>query len=115
MKKDEIHIRPATSDDIEIFFDDKLPVTVRGWVAEYFGEPACFVGIYYQNNVAIAFSELREMDIPKKAIFRGAKMLMEKVKSLGIPVQAEAESGKFLKKMGFTQNNKEGTMFIWLN
>ena len=99
--KNEITIRPATSEDIEFFFGKKIPHTIRAWVAEYNGVPACLAGVYINGALATGFSELKG-DIPKKAIYRGGKMLAEKFKELNIPIQAEAKNGKFLERLGFT-------------
>jgi hypothetical protein len=116
MKSSDISIRPARAGDIQDFFGSAVPETIRAFVAEYRGVPHCIAGIYLFHGKWIVFSDVKSLDLPKMTIWRGANMLMEKLKSLNVPMTAIPDDGicgseRFLERMGFTKT--QGGLYTW--
>ena len=67
-------IRPASSDDLERFYQKSPPVSVRAWVADLGGEILAVAGV---TMAGIYFSDMRpEMHRYRKAIVRGAATML---------------------------------------
>lgn len=115
MKKSDITIRPATIEDIREFWGEDIPKTIRAFVVECGGISQCIAGVYQHQYDWIVFSDMKENNFPKMTIWRAANMLMEKLKSLNLPLTAIPDecierSGVFLERLGFI---KQGSVYKW--
>lgn len=94
-------IRPASLKDIESFFGRKPDRTVKALVVEKDGELACIAGVTFGQGYVEAFSDMRVKDVPKKTIWRYAKMLKAMIAELNLPCIAITSNPKFLEQLGF--------------
>lgn len=107
MTKAEVNIRPATAEDARTFYGGAPKMSFRGFVAELDGELVGLGGVYYQNGVPIAFTEIRPAMRPyRKAIAKGCRMIVKLLDDLRGPVYAVACSTEptapyLLAKLGF--------------
>lgn len=114
---DRITLRPATPDDVRAFHPEGLPRTVRAWVVVVDGQPQCLAGVTIAGEHVIVFSEIADKaSLPKLTIWRGSKLVMQRVAAMGLPVVAVEEdgSGAFLKRLGFVPTADEG-VYAWAN
>ena len=102
-----VTFRPATAKDAFRYAGKIPPFSFRGYVAELDDEIVGIGGVYYQDGVPIAFSEMRPaMRLHRKAIAKACRMLMQFLNQLGGPVYAvacptEATAPYLLAKLGF--------------
>ncbi len=107
-------LRRATAADAEAYYGASPLFSFRGFVAEVDGELAGIFGVYYQDGLPVAFSEMRDAMRPhKKAIAKACRMLMQFLNQLGGPVYAfasptEPTSGYLLAKLGFKPTGEMG-------
>ena len=107
MTRSEPVIRQATQADAVAFYGEPAKMSFRGFVAELDGEVVGIGGVYYDNGVAIAFSEMRPpMRKHKKAMAKACRMLTRFFDQLGGKVYAvacptEPTAPQLLKKLGF--------------
>ena len=89
---DDVTFRPATQRDFLAFYGRPSPYTLRAMVAEHEGRVIGFGGYYTEPGGAlIAFTDiLPEMRKHRKAMLRGAKLVMGLIRGNGVPVLARA-------------------------
>lgn len=113
-------IRPATAADAAAFYGTERPMkSMRGFVAELDGEVVGIGGVYFDHGYLVAFSEMKEALRPyKKAIVKGARMIMSAIIDRGVPVFALANQGEptaagLLKALGFKffQHTPQGDIY----
>lgn len=102
----DVEIKRATREDIKLFYPDGPPRTSYSWLVLYKGVPACLAGVIMERGGCIAYSEMKEGNYPKKAIWLTAKALLENIKSVGVPLYAicekeSARSQAFVERLGF--------------
>lgn len=115
----DVEIRSATVEDIKLFYPDGPPRTAYSWLALYKGIPACLAGLIMERGGCIAYSEMKEGNYPKKAIYRTARALFERIKSIGVPIHTVCENNErnraFIERLGFIfkrmHDGKE--LYIW--
>ena len=114
---DRITIRPATATDVRLFYPAGLGRSVRAWVAELEGDVRCIAGVLGTGEYLLVFSELRRIEgVPKLTIWRGAKMMLDRIAALGLPLLAiknNDAAGPFLERLGFIQTENDG-VFSWV-
>lgn len=105
---DEPVIRPAMAGDLPHFFEAPPQQTIRAWVVDYKGKPACLAGVCRLNRYTVlAFSEIAPgVDAPKLTVWRTALKLFEHIKNTGLDVIADPDcniegAARFLKRLGF--------------
>ena len=106
--------RPATRADIEAFYPN-LTQTVRAWTVELNGEPLGVGGVYYQGDIAVAFSAFKpELDKWPMTKLRGLKKIMEIVgdrSCIAIADEKFPDAPKLLERIGF--QHIEGRTYKW--
>lgn len=70
-----LEIVPATSALLERFYSRTSPFTLRGHVVLKDGEPVALGGIYFDNEKAIAFSDIKPDRMTKREIAQGFRFL----------------------------------------
>lgn len=121
MSVKDVEIRQATADDIRLFYPNGAPRTVYAWIAFYKGVPACLAGLVVERGGCVAFSEVKPgIDAPKRTIWLAAKMLLEHIKALKLPMYAGCEisdkmAQKFVTRLGFKREREHQGMelFVW--
>lgn len=107
MTRSEPTFRQATPTDAVAFYGAPAKMSFRGFVAELDGEVVGIGGVYYDNGVPIAFSEMRPpMRKYKKAMAKACRILTRFFDQLGGRVYAVACSTEptapyLLAKLGF--------------
>lgn len=107
MTRSEPTFRPATAADAVAYFGGPPKLSFRGFVAELDGEIIGIGGVYYDNGVPIAFSEMREpMRRYRKARAKACRILTRFFDQLGGKVYAvacptEPTAAALLAKLGF--------------
>ena len=104
--------RPASSADIQTYFGQPSPYTIKAQVWEIDGEIVGVAGYYLIGPTAMVFSDMRG-DIPKMSVWRASKEFM---KNLKFPVLCEGteESAPFLKRLGWQPVPDMEGLFRWL-
>jgi hypothetical protein len=103
---DVIAFHKMQEDDPDHGHTHILENSIRAWTVEVDGELACIAGIVYGKNYFEAFSDIApNLNVPKRTIWRYAKILAGYIKDTKLPVIAfcreNPDSGKFLEAMGF--------------
>jgi hypothetical protein len=113
-------IRPATRADIDDWYGGEYKRSCRAWVIERGGRPACVAGYSFEDGYVLMFSDIRDPEAPKTAIWRGARLVIDHVKRAGLPLLALADpeiqgSGRFLERLGFIlqQSTEHGDIYQW--
>ena len=114
-------IRTATVDDFMEFYGTVPPHASRAWVADYKGSTACIVGVEFQPDGAVVFSDIKEgLDVAKITIWRAVLEFSEKLKSLNKPLNAVCtgefmNSPKMLEMLGFelVHAEEKGIIYLW--
>lgn len=107
MTRSEPTFRRATAQDALVFYGKTPPMSFRGFVAELDGEVIGIGGIYYNEGVPVAFTDLGEpMRKHKKAIAKACRMLTRFFDQTGGKVYAvacpkEPTAPYLLAKLGF--------------
>ena len=107
MTRSEPVIRKATQADAIAYYGSNAKCSFRGYVAELDGEIIAIGGVYYDNRMPIAFSEMRPpMRKFLKARARGCRMLVKLFDEIGGKIYAVACSTEptapyLLAKLGF--------------
>lgn len=107
MTRPEPTFRRATPADAVAFYGTPAKMSFRGFVAELDGEVVGIGGVYYDNGVPIAFSEMRPpMRKYKKAMAKACRILTRFFDQLGGKVYAiacptEPTAPYLLAKLGF--------------
>lgn len=107
MTRSEPTIRPATAADAVAYYGKTPGMSFRGYVAELDGEIVGIGGVYYDNGMPIAFSEMKPpMRSHKKAMAKAVRMFERLFDSLGTKVYAvacatEPTAPYLLAKLGF--------------
>jgi hypothetical protein len=102
-----IVIRPATEKDARQYYAGRPMFSFRGYAAEMDGEIVGLCGIYYQDGIPIAFSDIRDALRPrKKTLAKACRMLQRLIDKVGRPVYAvacgtEPTAPYLLAKLGF--------------
>lgn len=105
--RSEVVFRPATDADAQRYYGRRAHSSFRGFVAELNGELVGLAGVYYQDGVPIAFSEINpHVRSRRRDIVRGVKMLMQIVDTIKGPVYAVANPAEptapyLLAKLGW--------------
>lgn len=123
MKNHSPEIRTATARDIEAFYGERPPFTMRALVADLDGEIIGIGGVAYYPNKIVAFSEIKpKFRKYKKTIYKAAKMVCKIVdkygaSALAISSESEKNSGELLARMGFVHIGKtsQGDIYQWLS
>lgn len=104
----DVRIEKATSAMIKAFYPEGPPHSCYAWIAYYKDKAACLAGVTLAKGGAIAFCDIKENDASPRTIFLTAKILLEKMKSLGLPMMAtycdpfnERRGQNFIKHLGF--------------
>ena len=116
------NIRPATQHDILEVYGHTIPNAHRAWAVDWEGKAACVAGVIFLNGNTMAFSSIIDgINPPAITIWRAAKELMDRIKSLGKPVTAICtgkfmNSGAFLERLGFNYKTtlSDGEVYQWL-
>lgn len=119
-----MNLRPATAADFIAFAGAPPKMLTRAYVAELDGRVLAVGGLYYDSGVAFAFCEISdEMRTHRKAIMRGARLVMDVViRTMGTPVYAicsrrEPNAPAFLTRLGFEPAGMTGLgeLYRWCN
>lgn len=99
-----IEIRPARPGDFPPVCGKANDRTVIAFTVEWGGEPVCIAGVTLEKGQFIIFSDIREgVNAPKMTVWRTARKLAERIKSLNLPaVTAPCHTGRFLETLGLT-------------
>lgn len=104
----DVTIRPATQKDAVQFYDGRRPpFSFRGYVAEKDGVVIGVGGVYYQDGIPVAFSDMKPaMRRHKKVMAKACRILLSLFDQIGGPVYAVACSTEptapyLLAKLGF--------------
>lgn len=119
MSGSDVTFRPATQRDFLAFYGRESPWTLRGAVAEMNGEIVGFGGVYFDQDTAMAFSDMRDtMRRKRKDVVRAARHLMALIRSFGVPVfayanPAEYTAPKLLARLGFEYigSDRQGDLY----
>ncbi len=112
----DITFRRATAADALAYYGKPAPFSFRGYVAELSGELVGIGGVYYQDGVPIAFSEMRPAMRPhRKAIAKACRMLTQFLDQIGgsvyaVACPAEPTAPRLLAKLGFKPTGVFGPM-----
>ena len=109
----DIVFRQATAQDAEDFYGRRPLFSFKGYTAEYHGDVVGLGGIYYQNDLPVAFTDMAApMRRDKRACARACRLLTEHFDELGHPVYAvpEPTSVKLLAKLGFRPTGRITTL-----
>lgn len=117
----DVEIRQATADDMRHFCPDGPPHSSYAWIAFYKGEPACLAGLTINRYGCCAFSDVKPgIKAPARTIFLTAKVLMEHIKALNIPMYATCDlrdkmAQKFVSRLGFKhqRTHHDLEVFTW--
>lgn len=117
----DVEIRPATAEDIRLFYPDGPPRTSYSWIALYKGLPACLAGLIVERGGCIAYSEVKpDIAAPKLTVWRTAHALLAHICALKLPMYAACEfhdkmAQAFVMRLGFKHERKfQGSeLFIW--
>ena len=111
-----VEIKRADAEDIKLFYPDGSPKSCYAWVASYKGKAACLAGVILQKRGGfIVFSDMKETDAPKLTIWRTARLLMEYITALNLPMVVGCEivnkrSQKLFRKLGFKHSRTSNGM-----
>lgn len=96
-------IRPALPEDIQRFYGEQLPMTLRAYVIIYEGEIACVAGIKKEHTHYVAFSDVKPgLKAPKKTIYRAAREIMQLIKEKYMTqIIVHGGNARFLMSLGF--------------
>ena len=116
-------IREATADDLAAFYGEAPKQSMRAYVAVLDGEPIAVAGVAYdvraQSGRVKLFSEMKpEMRHHRKAIIRGARIMLENLGARGMVAVANPEekhSRKLLSRLGFIPGamTPQGQTFVY--
>jgi hypothetical protein len=120
MKRSEPIVRPATREDIDVFFGPRAKPTMKAWVGVLEGKPIGIGGLALVEGRWIAFCDLTpEARRYKRAIVKTAKMIMEEAGRCGIRfVYAEADRNepmaiRWLVSLAFQLDRRSGNLCRW--
>lgn len=110
----DIAIRPATAEDIIAVCGGRVPVTARAYTVTLNGEPVCVAGILMTAR-PVVFSNFTPVDVPKRTIWRTAKLLLEKLRAIGIPAVTSELCGRsrFLESLGLELDHVNGNHYFY--
>jgi hypothetical protein len=100
-------IRPATQSDLEAFYEGVIPVTMRAFVVEVDGVVAGVGGVYDENGVSIAFSQMKEpLRAHKRLVVSCAMFLRDVIREtketvFALANQKEKNAPRLLERLGF--------------
>lgn len=102
---------PATPKDMEEFYGDKPPVTVRAVAVRLGGEIVAVAGVAR----GVAFCDIKEVDVPKITIWRHAREIMkiltkDRKTLMATPSENYPNAARFLERLGFRD---EGGVYVW--
>jgi hypothetical protein len=95
-KNPRIVVRPATALDIERLYQKANDETLRAWVMDVDDEPAAIGGVSFTaDGHPLIFSRLTDKIRPYKlAIFKGARLLLQRLALRRYPMFAVADPGE---------------------
>lgn len=102
-------IRPATRADLELFYEGRIPVSMRAHVIEVDGKILGVGGLYFESGYTVAFSHITdELRAHRKWIVKGARYLQRLIEQepgtvLAIASPREKTSEHLLQRLGFEQ------------
>lgn len=99
-----IELLPANSDDFMELCGRTPPCTVRAIKAVKDGVIGAIAGVTLKKGEFIAFSEMRDLDVPKMTRWKVALAMADWMRSLQLPIMVvtpNTNSGKFLTSVGF--------------
>ncbi len=112
--KTKLSVRAARRADIEAFFGQSVPVSVRARVMERDGDIVALCGYYIAGGQAAVFSDIKDKALPKLAVWREAVRFMKTIK---VPAYCIADDGSapFLERLGWkwAGDTNEGGLFQW--
>ncbi len=113
-------IRPAKRSDLERFYPDGLPGTMRALVVEVDGDVAILGGIVWSDPMQCISHVLPAGKRYPKLIWRIAKRLIGWMDEIRAPVYALADpeeptAERLLERMGFTElhDSPAGRVYLW--
>lgn len=93
--------------DAIAYYGEAPKQSFRGYAAELDGEIIALGGVYYQDGLPIAFTEMKpKMRMHRKAIAKGCRMIVRLLDDIGgsvyaIACNAEPTAPYLLAKLGF--------------
>ena len=114
-------IRWATAADLDRFYGERVPMTVRARVAELEGEIIAVFGWRMVGGRALVFSELSEAArrFPMSIVRETRKLMSElgSVPAICIADPGEPTAAKFLRVLGWQHGHSsdEGEVYKWPN
>jgi hypothetical protein len=105
-----VEFRPATAADAAAFYGQQPSHTLRGYVAVLEGKPVGIGGVFYEGDLIVAFSEMKdEYRKRKKDVARGIRLLIAMFDKLPVSVVAvanrnEPTASALLEKLGFVRS-----------
>lgn len=124
-KSDNITIRPATRADIALLLGPDYDRTMRAFVADLDGVPACIAGLEKHHGVMVGFSTISPHvvigeNVTKLLVWRTAKKLLKELQNTGYPFIVVASrkmpgAPAFLERLGFTYSHTsgDGEIYKW--
>ena len=107
-----ITYRVATQSDIEIFYGQKAPYTMKAIIFFLDGVPFGIGGYKIDSSRFIIFSEMKEnVKVSKYTILRCAKIIMDLVKERGSVMIAASQNKKLCEMFGL--KHVDGEIFEW--
>lgn len=104
--------RVASAEDIEGVTGEKPVYSVKALAFFYDGELAGIGGYKIHNGSYVAFSDIKKgVEAPKLTIYRCALIIMDLIKSKGLPMFASAENPELCERLGFERFN--GDLYKW--
>lgn len=120
MKKSNVIIRPATSEDIDRFSPLRNKPSIKAWVAELDGKLIGLGGVALYGGRWYAFLDLEEEMRPyKMTLMRAAKRFFAEMRLQGVKfVYAEADleesnAPRWLGSLGFSVDPRSGYLYRW--
>lgn len=114
----------ATLADLVEFYGCPPEQSVKAIVFRDGGKLVAIGGVKREGGRWVAFSEIKpDANLSKMTIWRGAKVVMEMIKAMNMPIWAVAErkgesTGKFSMRLGFVHEaaNQYGEVYcLWPN
>jgi len=125
--KDKPVVRPATAEDLEIYYPGTIRPTIKAWLGEIDGEILAVGGFAFSEGRWFAFFDirpgvretLRTSRAYKKTLVRAAKMIMGEAERQGIKyIYADTEkhesgAGRWLESLGFIPDPRTLYLYRW--
>lgn len=113
-------IRPATRADLDRFYPDGLPGTIRALAFDVDNEVACVGGIVWTDPMQCFSHTTAAGKRYPKLVWRIALQLKEWMSQRSAPVYALADrdeptAPRLLTRLGFVEHNKSayGQVYVW--